>query len=55
MIYHGEHGESKPTFYFDVHGEINNDKTIKLARERARLMGDLRVGDALYGEPLKLI
>ena len=28
-------GVSRPTFYFDVHGEINTDKTIELARLRA--------------------
>lgn len=28
-------GFSRPTFYFDVHGEVNTDKTIELAVERA--------------------
>jgi len=28
-------GVSRPTFYFDVHGEINTDRTIELARLRA--------------------
>jgi hypothetical protein len=32
-------GESRPTFYFDVHGEINTDKTIELARERVETLG----------------
>ena len=32
-------GESRPTFYFDVHGEVNTDKTIELARERAEELG----------------
>ena len=30
---------SRPTFYFDVHGEVNTDKTIELARERAVELG----------------
>ena len=33
-----ELGESKPTFYFDVHGEVNTDKS-ELARERAQELG----------------
>ena len=28
-------GVSRPTFYFDVHGEVNTDKTVDLAKERA--------------------
>ena len=32
-------GESRPTFYFDAHGEINTDKTVELARERAEELG----------------
>jgi hypothetical protein len=34
-----ELGMSGPTFYFDVHGEVNTDKTIELARERADELG----------------
>jgi hypothetical protein len=34
-----ELGESRPTFYFDVHGEANTDKTIELTRERADELG----------------
>jgi len=34
-----ELGASRPTFYFDVHGEINTDKTIELARLRAEELG----------------
>ena len=34
-----ELGASRPTFYFDVHGEVNTDKTIELARERAEELG----------------
>jgi len=34
-----ELGESRPPFYFDVHGEVNTDKTIELARERADELG----------------
>jgi hypothetical protein len=34
-----ELGVSKPTFYFEVHGEVNTDKTIELARERAEELG----------------
>jgi hypothetical protein len=34
-----ELGASRPTFYFDVHGEVNTDKTIELARERADHLG----------------
>jgi hypothetical protein len=34
-----ELGVSRPTFYFDVHGEVNTDKTIELARERAVELG----------------
>jgi len=30
-----EFGVSRPTYYFDVHGEVNTDKTVELARERA--------------------
>jgi hypothetical protein len=26
---------SRPTFYFDVHSEVNTEKAIELARERA--------------------
>jgi hypothetical protein len=36
-------GESRPTFYFDVHGEVNTDKTIELARERAEELGISKV------------
>jgi hypothetical protein len=32
-------GVSRPTFYFDVHGEINTDKAIGLARKRADELG----------------
>lgn len=32
-------GESRPIFYFDVHGEVNTNKTIELARERADELG----------------
>jgi len=32
-------GGSRPTFYFDVHGEVNTAKTIELARERAEELG----------------
>ena len=35
----GELGVSRPTFYFDVHGEINTDKTIELSRLRAEELG----------------
>ncbi len=34
---------SRPTFYFDVHGEINTDKTIELARLRAEDLGSEKV------------
>lgn len=34
-----ELGVSRPTFYFDVHGEINTDKTIELAKLRAEELG----------------
>jgi hypothetical protein len=34
-----ELGVSRPTFYFDVHGEVNTDKTIELARERVEELG----------------
>ena len=34
-----ELGVSRPTFYFDAHGEVNTDKTIELARERADELG----------------
>jgi len=34
-----ELGVSRPTFYFDVHGEINTGKTIELARRRAEDLG----------------
>lgn len=34
-----ELGASRPTFYFDAHGEINTDKTIELARLRAEELG----------------
>jgi hypothetical protein len=34
-----ELGVSRPTFYFDVHGEINTDKTIELARKRTEELG----------------
>ncbi len=27
-------GVGRPTFYFDIHGEVNTDKTVELARER---------------------
>ena len=29
-------GFSRPTFYFDAHGEVNTDKTIELAKARAK-------------------
>jgi len=32
-------GSSRPTFYFDTHGEANTDKTIELARARAEELG----------------
>jgi hypothetical protein len=32
-------GSSRPTFYFDVHGEVNTEKAIELARERAIDLG----------------
>ena len=32
-------GVSRPTFYFDVHGEVNTDKAIELSRERADELG----------------
>ncbi|MFB0569022.1 MAG: pyruvate kinase alpha/beta domain-containing protein, partial [Nitrososphaeria archaeon] len=32
-------GQSRPTFYFDVHGEINTDKTVELAVKRAEELG----------------
>ena len=32
-------GVSRSTFYFDVHGEVNTDKTVELARERAEQLG----------------
>ena len=35
----GELGASRPTFYFDVHGEINTEKTIELSRLRAEELG----------------
>jgi len=38
-----ELGASRPTFYFDVHGEVNTDKTIELARERADELGIAKV------------
>ncbi len=38
-----ELGVSRPTFYFDVHGEVNTDKTIELARERAEELGIWKV------------
>jgi hypothetical protein len=34
-----ELGVNKPTFYFDVHGEVNTEKAIELARERAVELG----------------
>ena len=34
-----ELGVSRPTFYFDIHGEINTGKTIELARRRAEELG----------------
>lgn len=36
-------GVSRPTFYFDVHGEINTDKTIELARLWAEKLGSENV------------
>lgn len=35
----GELGVSRSTFYFDVHGEINTEKTIELSRLRAEQLG----------------
>ena len=32
-------GASRPTYYFDVHGEANTDKTVELAGERAEELG----------------
>ena len=34
-----ELGVSRTTFYFEVHGEVNTDKTIELAKERAEQLG----------------
>ena len=34
-----ELGVSRPTFYFEVHGEINTEKTIELSRLRAEELG----------------
>ena len=34
-----ELGVSRPTFYFDVHGEVNTDKAIELSRERGDELG----------------
>ena len=34
---------SRPTFYFDVHGEINTDKTIEQAKRRAEELGIRKV------------
>ncbi len=34
---------SRPTFYFDVHGEINTDKTIDQANKRAEELGIQKV------------
>jgi hypothetical protein len=39
----GELGQSRPTFYFDVHGEVNTDKAIELARRRADELGIRKV------------
>ncbi len=39
----GELGVSRPTYYFDAHGEINTEKTIELARLRAEELGIGRV------------
>ncbi len=36
-------GVSRPTFYFDVHGEVNTDKTVELAKERATELGIRKV------------
>ncbi|UCD45744.1 MAG: hypothetical protein JSV27_04465 [Candidatus Bathyarchaeota archaeon] len=38
-----ELGSSRPTFYFDVHGEINTDKTIELVRGRIEALGIRKV------------
>ena len=43
MMTMGRLGESRSTFYFDAHGEINTDKTIELARERAQTLGIRKV------------
>ena len=39
MIAMDELGQSRPTFYFDVHGGINTDKTVDLAVRRAWELG----------------
>jgi hypothetical protein len=39
LIGMGGLGESRPTFYFDVHGEINTEKAIELSRDRASELG----------------
>lgn len=36
-------GQNRPTFYFDVHGEINTGKTIELAKQRVEDLGLLKV------------
>lgn len=41
-----ELGVSRPTFYFDAHGEVNTDKTVELARERAKTLGIRKVAVA---------
>ncbi len=41
-----ELGVSRPTFYFDAHGEVNTDKTVELAMERAQTLGIRKVAVA---------
>lgn len=38
-----ELGVGRPTYYFDVHGEVNTDKAIECARERAEELGIRKV------------
>ena len=38
-----ELGVSRPTYYFDAHGEVNTDKTVELARERAEELDLMKV------------
>jgi hypothetical protein len=36
-------GVSRPIFYFDAHGEVNTEKTVELARERAEELGIVKI------------